>query len=255
MQRPDHALQDATRLEFPLPGREPPEGLLLMKTDLGAFFALVARVGRDEALLLLVIRALRIRDGLLDVSVNDLAWILRTRNRAVLGWLDRLVAERHVVYTVKALPIIRQTIDRVQVEIVASSAGTPYTAIVDLPTHWFLQVLPLVGRTTFAVYLYALSREAHDGVLLVAELTTTLRLRSRFHARRHLRRLRRRRLLLRDAEGRDVIAEPPPPTKRERLLLRFLAIPRLRRSLAHLALLTLVLVLLTTALFLLLTFH
>jgi len=254
MQRPDHALQDTTRLEFPLPGREPPEGLLLMKTDLGAFFRLIATVGRDEALLLLVIRALRIRDGLLDVSVNDLAWILRTRNRAVLGWLDRLVAERLVVYTVKALPIIRQTIDRVQVEIVTSTTSAPYVTMIDLPTHWFLQVLPLVGRTTFAVYLYALSRESHDGLLLVADLVATTRLRGRFHAHLHLRRLRQHGLLVRDTNGMEVISDPPPPTRRERLQLRFLALPFLRRSLAHLLVLTVALLLLVLGL-VLLTLH
>jgi hypothetical protein len=253
MQRPDHALQDATRLEFPVPGREPPEGLLLMTTDLGAFFRLVATVGRDEALLLLVIRALRIRDGLLDVSVNDLAWILRTRNRAVLGWLDRLVAERLVVYTVKALPIIRRTIDRVQVEIVESSSAA-YAVMADVPTHWFVQVLPLVGRTTFVVYLYALSRESRDGVLLVAELATAVRLRGRFHAHLHLGRLRRRGLLVRDADGNDVLSDPPPPTRLRRLQLRFLALPFLRRSLAHLFVLGSALLLLVVLL-VLLTLH
>lgn len=248
MQRPDHALQDTTRLQFPLPGREPPEGLLLMKTDLGAFFRLVATVGRDEALLLLVIRALRIRDGLLDVYVNDLAWILRTRNRAVLGWLDRLVEARLVVYTVKALPIVRSTIDRVQVEIASSGGGAPYAVMADLPTHWFVQVLPLVGRTTFAVYLYALSRETHDGVLLLSDLASAVRLRGRLHAQVHLGRLRRQRLLVRDPDGNDVLADPPPPTRRQRLQLRFLALPFLRRSLAHLLVLALTLLALGVAL-------
>lgn len=244
MQRPDHALQDTTRLQFPIPGREPPEGLLLMKTDLAAFFRLIETVGRDEALLLLVIRALRVRDGLLDVYVNDLAWMMRTRNRTVLAWLDRLVAHRLVVYTVKTLPIVTRTIDRVQVEIAERVPSAPFVAMADLPTHWFVHVLPIVGRTTFAVYLYALSRETHDGVLLVEDLVTVIGLRGRLHAHLHLRRLRRHGLLLRDEVGNDIVADPPPPTRLRRLQMRFLALPFLRRSLAHLVVLVVVLLLL-----------
>jgi len=100
MSRLDHALQDDTRLQFPSPRGEPPEGLIVIATDLGTFFALVQRLGRNEALLLLLIRALRARNGFLELRVNDLAWMMRTSNRKVIRWLDRLVGHEIIVYTV-----------------------------------------------------------------------------------------------------------------------------------------------------------
>jgi hypothetical protein len=233
--RPDHALQDNTRIRFVTPRAEPPEGVSTVRADLSAFFVVVERVGRNEALLLLLTKALRQRTGLLALRVNDLAWILRASNRHVLRWLDRLVKSGHVVYHVEDL----WGIDTVLVEIVGGSIEPHHydrSVHQDLPTHWFVQALPLLGRTTFTVYLYLLWCEPHRPDTHVDDLRERVKLLSRFHARWHLRRLERRNLLARDANGM-VVRDPAPPTRAERLRLRFLAIPYLRRSLVHVTLL------------------
>lgn len=235
--RPDHALQDNTRLRFVTPRPEPPEGVSTVRADLSAFFVVVERVGRNEALLLLLTKALRQRTGLLALRVNDLAWMLRVSNRRVIHWLDRLVASGHVVYHVEDL----WGIDTVLVEIVAGGIAPHHyerTVHQELPTHWFVQVLPLIGRTTFTVYLYLLWCEPHRPDTHVAHLVETVKLLGHRHARWHLRRLERRSLLMRLAEhGGLVVVDPKPPTRVERLRLRFLAIPHLRRSLVHVAVL------------------
>ncbi|MEK6371216.1 MAG: hypothetical protein AABO58_00835 [Acidobacteriota bacterium] len=235
--RPDHALQDDTRLRFVTPRPEPPEGVSTVRADLSAFFVVVDRVGRSEALLLLLTKALRQRTGVLALRVNDLAWMLRVSNRRVIRWLDRLVTSGHVVYHVEDL----WGIDTVLVEIVAAGVQPhAYDRAVhqELPTHWFVQVLPLVGRTSFTVYLYLLWCEPNRPETHVDHLAATVKLRGPLHARWHLRKLERRSLLTRHpAHGGLVVRDPRPPTRAERLQLRFLAIPHLRRSLVHLALL------------------
>lgn len=234
--RPDHPLQDSTRLRFLTPRPEPPEGISTVRADLSAFFVVVDRVGRNEALLLLLAKALRQRTGLLALRVNDLAWMLRVSNRRVIHWLDRLTRSGHVIYHVEDL----WGIDTVLVEIVAGVQSHRYERTVqqDLPTHWFVQVLPLVGRTTFTVYLYLLWCEPHRSESHVDHLVGMVKLAGRIHARWHLQKLARRALLARHPEhGGIVVADPAPPTRFERLLLRYLAIPFLRRSLVHVALL------------------
>jgi hypothetical protein len=233
--RPDHPLQDSTRLRFLTPRPEPPEGISTVRADLSAFFVVVEAVGRNEALLLLLAKALRQRTGLLALRVNDLAWMLRVSNRRVIRWLDRLTRSGHVIYHVEDL----WGIDTVLVEIVAgTSHGYERTVQQDLPTHWFVQVLPLVGRTTFTVYLYLLWCEPHRTDSHVDHLVGMVKLRGRAHARWHLRKLARRALLARHPEhGGLVVSDPAPPSRFERLLLRYLAIPFLRRALVHLAVL------------------
>lgn len=235
--RATHALQDDTRLRFVTPRPEPPEGVSTVRADLSAFFVVVDRVGRNEALLLLLTKALRQRTGMLALRVNDLAWMLRVPNRHVLRWLDRLVTSGHVVYHVEDL----WGIDTVLVEIVAGDVSPHrYDRGVhqDLPTHWFVQVLPLIGRTTFVVYLYLLWCEPHRTDTHLDHLKEMVKLVGRFHARWHLRKLRRRMLIGRHPERRGLmVRDPTPPTRMDRLRLRFLAIPYLRRSLVHLAVL------------------
>jgi hypothetical protein len=233
--RLDHALQDNTRLKFVTPRPEPPEGVSTVRADLSAFFVIVDRVGRNEALLLLLTKALRQRTGLFALRVNDLAWMLRASNRRVIHWLDRLVKSGHVVYHVEDF----WGIDTVLVEIVAGGVEPHrYDRAVhqELPTHWFVQVLPLVGRTTFSVYLYLLWCEPHRPESHIDHLKNMVKLLGRFHARWHLRKLERRALIARHPEhGGLIVMDPKPPSRAERLRLRFLAIPHLRRSLAHLA--------------------
>lgn len=231
MSRLDHALQDDTRLQFPSPRGEPPEGLIVIATDLGTFFALVQRLGRNEALLLLLIRALRARNGFLELRVNDLAWMMRTSNRRVIRWLDRLVGHEIIVYTVHDF----WGVDVVKVEIVSPAAQDRFERRVpqELPTHWFPTYLPLMGRVTFTVMLYFVWCEIDRAITHVDHLTESVRLRGRLHAVWHLRKLRKHRVLVIGSEGTFVLRDPPPPTDFQRLLLRYLAIPNLRRSLAH----------------------
>ncbi len=245
--RPDHALQDSTRLRFLTPRAEPAEGLSTVRADLSAFFVIVGRVGRDEALLLLLTKALRQRTGLLALRVNDLAWMLRVSNRRVIRWLDHLVRERLVVYHVEDF----WGVDTVIVEIVglpASPHAFERTVHAELPTHWFVQVLPIIGRTTFAVFLYFLWCEPQRAETHIDHLVDIAALRSRAHAAFHLRRLRAHGLLVPEDAGGFVVRDPEPPTRFQRLQLRFLAIPTLRRSLVHLAILAAVVVVIASVL-------
>jgi hypothetical protein len=232
--RPDHAIQDSTRLRFVVPHAEPPEGLATVKADLSAFFIVVGTVGRDEALLLLLVRALRQRTGLLALRVNDLAWMMRVSNRSVLRWLDRLVRQRLVVYHVEDF----WGVDTVIVEIVGGVAAAntfERTIHAELPTHWFVQVLPIIGRTTFTVFLYFLWCEPHRSEMHVDHLVEMAALRGRLHATWHLRRLHAHGLFVQTENG-VTVRDPAPPTRFQRLQLRFLAVPTLRRSLAQIAL-------------------
>ena len=248
--RPDHALQDNTRLRFLIPRAEPAEGVSTVRADLSAFFIVVGRVGRNEALLLLLTKALRQRTGLLALRVNDLAWILRVSNRRVIRWLDRLVRERLVVYHVEDF----WGVDTVNVEIVGGAMAPQAferTIHSDLPTHWFVQVLPVIGRTTFTVFLYFLWCEPQRSATSIDHLVETTALRGRAHANWHLRRLYGHGMLAPDASGGVVVRDPEPPTRMQRLQLRFLAIPSLRRSLSHLAILALALLAIAAILLLL----
>jgi hypothetical protein len=235
MSRPDHALQDETRFRFLAPHAAPPEGLATVSVDLAAFFALVAKVGRDEALLLLLVRALRQRSGSFVLKVHDLAWMLRVSERRVIRWLDRLTRARLVVYHVEDV----WGIDSVAVEVADSSTNGPFVARIrhELPSHWFVHVLPLVGRTTFTVYLYFHSAEEGVPEVHLDHIVGAVRLRGRWHARLHIARLRRAALLRVDEQDARVLllSDPPPPDRFARLRLRFRAIPHLRRSLVQIA--------------------
>jgi hypothetical protein len=246
---PDRALKDDTRLRFLTPHPPMPEGLSVVPVDLAAFFVLVDRLGRNEALLLLTVKALRQRTGLLALRTNDLAWMLRSTNRRVMRWLDRLVRHRTIVYHVEDL----WGVDTVMVEVIVPAFETAPTTAGDyhgakhheLPTHWFVQVLPRVGRTTFVVYLCLLAHETredeHAGFRLT-DIVGRAKLSNSLHARFHLWRLRRHALIAPHPRGRGfVLTDPPPPTGLQRLILRYRALPFLRRALFHLALLLLLL--------------
>jgi hypothetical protein len=239
MHWPDLALREETDLIFRHPRCEPPEGLVIVKADLTAFFGLVESVGRNEALLLLLVKALRTRYGPFRLRVYDLAWRMRVGHHRVIRWLDRLVAARLVVYTLQDL-LERDT---VEVEIIA----TPTTALFEhsrkqeLPTHWFEHVLPLLGRTTFTVFLYLLANEER-GAFHIDLLVTAARLQGRWEARRHLERLRRYGVLLPNATRAGwVVNDPPPLSQLQHLRLRFLRQPYLRRAFLQISALLVVL--------------
>lgn len=235
MTRPDHTLQDTTRLHFLTPRAAPPEGLASVSVDLSAFFALVERIGRNEALLLLLVRALRQRTGLFVLKVHDLAWMLRVSDRRVIRWLDRLTHAQLVVYHVEDV----FGIDSVAVELPEIRAAHDFapSSHHDLPSHWFVQVLPLVGRTTFTVYLFFHWSERGNAEVHIDRIVDAVRLRGRFHARLHLGKLRRAGLLRSDPRDPTalVVSDPPPPGRFARVRLRIRAIPHLRRSLAQIA--------------------
>jgi len=236
---PDLALREETDLIFRHPRHEPPEGLVLVKADLTAFFALVEVVGRNEALLLLLVKALRTRYGPFRLRVYDLAWRMRVGHHRVIRWLDRLVAARLVVYTLQDL----FERDTVEVEIVAATATALFAPHQrqELPTHWFEHVLPLLGRTTFTVFLYLLANEER-GAFHIDLLVSAARLRGRCEARQHLRRLRTHGVLAATTSGKGwVVHDPPPPSRFQQLRLRFLRQPYLRRACLQIAALLLAL--------------
>jgi len=239
---PDLALYEETDLILRHPRGEPPEGLVIVNTDLTAFFGLVESVGRNEALLLLLVKTLRTRYGPFRLRVYDLAWRMRVGHHRIIRWLDRLVAARLVVYTLQDL-LERDT---VEVEIV----GAQTTALFDhskkqeLPTHWFEHVLPLLGRTTFTVFLYLLASEER-GAFHIDVLVSAARLHGRRDARRHLRRLRGHGVLVPDASSAGwVMLDPPPLSQFQQLRLRFLRQPYLRRAFLQISALMIVLALL-----------
>ena len=123
----------------------------------------------------------------------------------------------------------------VKVEIVSPTAQDRFEKRIPqhLPTHWFPTYLPLFGRVTFTVWLYFIWCEVERAMTHVDHLNESVRLRGHFHAVWHMRKLRKHGVLVVGDEGALVLRDPPPPSDFQRLLLRYLAIPHLRRSLAH----------------------
>jgi hypothetical protein len=204
-----------------------PEGTNTVPVDLARFFTLIGRVGHDPGLMLLTLRALRQRRGFLLLPLADLSWVLHATEGRLRGWLARLERERLLVYQPTS-DFGRALLD---IEIIEGDEVLPVD--VDggerrlqhtLPTHWFVQVLPRVGRRTFVCYLYLLAREQDDttvvAILDPAHMARTVGLWGRFHVQWHLRKLRRHRLIQRHPARGLAVAEPPPLTKRQHALLR-----------------------------------
>lgn len=236
---------DPVRFRVLAPQPPPAQGFPMVTTDLGAFFVIVGRVGRDEALLLLLIRALRQRRGERGLRLHDLAWVLRASEGGVYRWLDRLTHHGLVVYQVEE----GNTVETVTVEVAAEEAASAWVARShELPSHWFVQTLPILGRTTFAVFLFLLSRDTHEGLARIDDIVTHVRLRGRFHAEWHLRRLHAHAILApHPSNGSLVVRDPSPPTAFQRFRLRLLALPFFRhgrRQVVRLVLAVLLLVLL-----------
>ncbi len=206
------------------PHAAPAEGRSVVRTDLAGFFVVVEEVGRDEALLLLLVRALRQRYGFDRVALHDLVWMLRASHGRVRTWLDRLTRHGRVEYVVED----RHGNEIVFVEILREREASPFATHHDLPTAWFVQTLPLLGRATFAVFLFVLSRDAHDGLLRPDDVARAVRLPHR-HALRHLRRLRERGMLMKHPETHLLtLVDPRPLGARDRVRLRLLALPYFR---------------------------
>lgn len=232
---PCHPLLPATpssderpRLWFLGPRAEPSEGLSTIRTDLPGFFGIVRRVGPDAALLLLTMRALRQRAPVDAPRLSELSWMLVAHRGEVLGWLGRLARARLVV-------VDRRGEDDVVVEVVAeppSPASWPVDRDIlpvpphALPTYWFVQVLPRLGRTTFLLYLYLLSREGAPQErtwVLVEQLARVANLRWAFSVHFHLRRLERAGMLRATRSGRGfIVLDPPPLTAAGRFHLQLL---------------------------------
>ncbi|HYC59892.1 MAG TPA: hypothetical protein VEK79_10045 [Thermoanaerobaculia bacterium] len=199
----------------------PPDGMTVLHVDLAEFFRMVARVGRDAALLLLTIRALRQRSGG-GIRMHDLAWITSVSPRRIRSWLDQLVAAGSLVYD--------QTNGTVEVELpeVAPPTwtdihppGLPLRS--ELPTHWFIHVLPRLGRRAFVAYLYLLRRDGMSApaTLEIAALAREAALVTPLHARWHLRQLRRFGLTRFDPVTESLLVlDPPPLTPASRRWLR-----------------------------------
>jgi hypothetical protein len=233
MNWPDLSLREETDLIFRRPRSEPPEGIVVVRVDLKALFSLAKRVGADEALLLLVIKALRTRYGPFRLRMYDLAWRMRVGNRRVNRWLDRLVKHGLIVYTIQDL----FEKDTVEVEIVSTKGAAmfDYRTRHEIPTHWVEHALPLLGRRTFLVLLFLLSAE-EVAAFQIDHLVDAARLRGRWHAAIHLRRLRRYGILTSGVDGGALtVADPPAPSRVQQLRLRFRKQPCLGTALLHIA--------------------
>ncbi len=235
--------KETPRVRILVPHETPAEGIPTISADLAAFFVIVGRVGRDEALLLLVIRALRQRTGERGLRLHDLVWVLRATEGGVYRWLDRLTHHGLVIYDGG-----RGDAETLTIEVAAEESRGWVPRMHDLPSHWFAQTLPLVGRTTFTVFLFLLSRDSHEGLARIDDIVRNVRLPNARHAHRHLGRLRAHAILApHPTNGTLVVTDPPPLTARQRVRLRLLALPFLvaaRREFARLAIAIVLLVIL-----------
>lgn len=220
-------MRAADRLQLVHPAREPSLGLSLLGIDLGAFFMAVRDIGADPALVLLTSRALALRRGG-AVEFRDLGWVLGMGRRSVLRALRRLSDAGAIVWHEEAGRGV------VAVELVGELPGerpifgpddAPPFSTHALPTHWFVQALPLLGRRAFLAYLYLRSREQRDGLtppLLVSAVVRGCRLRWVWQARLVLWQLGRRSLVAPIGGSRFAVLDPHPPSGAERRLLRLL---------------------------------
>jgi len=232
------------RLHIVAPRGALPEGTSSVAVDLARYFTLVSRVGHNPGLMLLTLRALRQRRGFLLLRIGDLSWILRASEGRLNRWLARLERERLVIYHLTS-DFGREL---VEIEIIESDEvaaidvdGTDRRLQHTLPTHWFVQVLPRLGRKTFVCYLYLLAREQDESepvaMLDSQHMARKLGLLGTLHLRWHLRKLRQHRLIREHPARGVVIAEPPPLTRLQHLRLRLRQlriVPHFARELAFL---------------------
>lgn len=242
MNWPDLALREETRLLPRSPRPEPQEGFIVMHVNLTALFELAQEVGLSAALMLVVVKALRTRYGAFRMRVYDLAWRMGVSHRRIVRWLDRLMAHGVVVYTLQDF-FDEDTVD-VEIAAITTTRVFDRSVQVVLPTHHIEHALPPLGVTTFAVYLYLLMTEERGG-FHIDHLVAVVGLRSKWQAYRHLARLRKRGILVRDtASDAFVLRDPKPLSQRAQLRLRYRRQPFLRTALIQIAFLLLALMLL-----------
>ncbi len=244
------------RIHVSSPRGRLPEGVSVVDVDLDSFFALLRKIGNDPGLLLLTLRALRQRSAYGGMRFLDLAWVLRTSERRVAKWFERLSAEGLVIYQLQS----DLGIDVFTVEIVEDdtpSAPPRTDAVIPsvrhaLPTHWFAQVLPRIGRVTFLAYLYLLGRETDDKgpALDLKHMARALRLWTERRAHHHILRLHRHGMVRRHPHRGLIVADPPPLTRTQHLHLRLRELGVVPRIAREVAVLTIVILVIALALYL-----
>ncbi len=223
--------RNQSRLLVLWPRSAAPDGLVVLPTDLRAFFHTARIIGPDTALFFLTLRALRQRSPL-GVRLDDLAWTLEASRRWVRRRLVRLSNIGLIVFHDTGQDLI---VAEFTGEMPDPGVFTPEATDVrvrhDIPTHWFLQALPQLGRRAFLAYLYLRSREGADaGGVLIASLVRNAGLWGTLQARFILFRLRRAGLIRWRGRGYTVF-DPPPLSAIARMLLRLRemgVIPRTR---------------------------
>jgi hypothetical protein len=214
------------RLGFVGPAREAPPGVAAIRVDLRAFFEEVAVLGPEPSVLLLALRALRLREPGGVVAVDELAWMLVADPAAILGWIERLSQARKLVYE-------RRGHHALLVELVAAPGDVsrlPLTGPVgppmDLPTYLFTQVLPRARAPAFLTYLALLAEEDGDAPrpqVTEEYLRRRVSARSLLQIRFALWQLARMGLIRRTRSGRGLLVlDPPPLTRWNRRYLQLL---------------------------------
>jgi len=215
------------RIRVLKPEMPPLDGVQTLPTDLRRFFVIVRRVGPDTGLLLLTIRALRHRATKGEPDFRDLLWILGASPRRIRAWVERLSQAGLLVYdTTDAKDLlVLEIVDLGPPPVFGDTDVDAVTLHHDLPTHFFLHLLPRIGRTSFLYYLYLLAQESSTTApgLMLSRAAADLGLPSEKHAIRELRRLERKKLVTSHPSGVLVLREPPPLTPFSRALLRLRA--------------------------------
>lgn len=241
-------MPDVIALRFLGPAAAPPDGESTIVVDLSAFPLLAGKVGINAALLLLLLRAMRVRMHAGQATLHALAWPLRTNERRIAAEVATLARAGLLVYTWEQTHVG----DAIVFEFPAQTPLRPPTGtwppsparVHPLPTIAFVQALPLLGRDAFALYLALLAREPVRRArteLRLSSVATSIGIVGSRRQRRAIRRLVRAGVLEITYGAGDfapaTLRELPPPTRRERHLLRLLAIPFLPAALRELAIL------------------
>lgn len=244
-------MDDLLHLRFLTPAPEPPDGQSAITVDLSGFALLAGRVGRDAALLYLLLRAVRVRGVRGTAALHSLGWPLRARDGDVRTWLDRLARADLLVYSIETSDVLGveflpQAPLRAPEQVWPPSVARTHV----LPTIWFVQALPLLGRDAFALYLALLGHEpvrSRATDVRLAVVAQSIGITKAWQQRRAVRRLVRAGVLTLDGM-RGTVREPTAPTPQQRRLLRFLAVPFLPAALRELAALAVALTLAIAAL-------